>query len=336
MSDNSENLFFVHGFHPCLRAGAGIIPLSCRIIPDDIAYTNIGYGPSYKLPDSGSDPFGPNPFYDNDPYFGNKGIYMNLLDDWKHWKNKISNPYYPRYYYQTNLNRKIDKNPAFINSNMKKDVPKKIVSSFPQKEIISSPNKDKKQNNIDFPKKDDNSPRKHTSKSNDNGANVFITKCKKSLHQSLSPKIMEFLRKKRKRTKEKYKLRLRQPYIKNYLIKGVTEKRSLFYTPIKTIYEINNERLSVVLGLKEEDEDEEIKMLLDTEFRVYFEAFLNDEKSIIVNGMEIELENFDTLKDCFNEGKNPYSKKDKEIKKNYLDRMKNGEIPTRAKRKKNK
>ena len=86
---------------------------------------------------------------------------------------------------------------------------------------------------------------------------------------------MEFLRKKRKRTKEKYKLRLHQPYIKNYLIKGVTEKRSLFYTPIKTIYEINNERLSVVLGLKEEDEDEEIKMLLDTEFRVYFEAFLN-------------------------------------------------------------
>jgi len=137
MSDNSEILFFVHGFHPCLRAGAGIIPLSCRIIPDDIAYTNIGYGPSYKLPDSGSDPFGPNPFYDNDPYFENKGIYMNLLDDWKHWKNKISNPYYPRYYYQTNLNRKIDKNPAFINSNMKKDVPKKIVSSFPQKEIIS-------------------------------------------------------------------------------------------------------------------------------------------------------------------------------------------------------
>lgn len=44
--------------------------------------------------------------------------------------------------------------------------------------------------------------------------------------------------------------------------------------------------MSYILGLEEENEEEELKKKFHTEFHLYLEAFLNDEKSIIINGKE--------------------------------------------------
>ena len=61
---------------------------------------------------------------------------------------------------------------------------------------------------------------------------------------------------------------------------------------------------------------------------MYLEAFLNDEKSITIDGIELELKEFDTLSECFNEREKIYNKESKDKIKKYLEEMnqKKGQI----------
>lgn len=192
---------------------------------------------------------------------------------------------------------------------------------------------------------------KHTRKSNDNGSKVIINSCLKSIHKSLEESIKTFIGKKRKKEK-KINGKLHHPTINNYLIKGHEEKRSLFKSLLKTLYyetkpkrvpdKIKNEKekycynkevLDNILTLEEKSQTKlkELNMKFDAELKLYLEAFLNDKNYIIVNGEKLDLLKFETLKDCFNVGKNSYSPEEKEEIKQYIYDIIDNKIKSRKK-----
>ena len=72
-------------------------------------------------------------------------------------------------------------------------------------------------------------------------------------------------------------------------------------------------------------------MKFDAELKLYLEAYLNDKKFITVNGTQLDLEKFETLKDCFNEGKKSYTPVEKEEYKQYIYDIMDGKIKSKKK-----
>ena len=70
-------------------------------------------------------------------------------------------------------------------------------------------------------------------------------------------------------------------------------------------------------------------MKFDAELKLYLEAYLNDKKFITVNGTQLDLEKFETLKDCFNEGKKSYTPVEKEEYKQYIYDIMDGKIKSK-------
>ena len=194
------------------------------------------------------------------------------------------------------------------------------------------------------PSKDNPRKGKHTRKSKDNGIKVIITSCVRSMHNSLQKEIKAFIGKKKDKNGRIIKSQLHVPTINKYLIKGNKEKLLLFNSPIKEIYyntlpkrvknKIKNEKekysynkdvLNNILNIEEENDQIELKQLnvkFNAEFKIYLDAYLKNRKNITVNGINFELnEEFKTLKDCFNEGENSYTKKEKEEFKKHLIEM---------------
>ena len=61
---------------------------------------------------------------------------------------------------------------------------------------------------------------------------------------------------------------------------------------------------------------------------------MNDEKNINYENENLELnEDFKTLKECFNEGKDSYTLEQKAQFKTYIEHLMNGKISPRKKRK---
>ena len=193
---------------------------------------------------------------------------------------------------------------------------------------------------------------KHTRKSKDNASKVIIKSCLESIHKSLQENIKAFLGNKRKRNDKKINAKLHHPTINNYLTKGTEEKLSLIQSSLKTIYyntkpkrvpdKIKNEKekychnkvvLDDILTLKEKNQTnlKELNMKFDAELKLYLEAYLNDKKFITVNGTQLDLEKFETLKDCFNEGKKSYTPVEKEEYKQYIYDIMDGKIKSKKK-----
>jgi hypothetical protein len=164
------------------------------------------------------------------------------------------------------------------------------------------------------------------------------------MHNSLQKEIKAFIGKKKDKNGRIIKSQLHVPTINKYLIKGNKEKLLLFNSPIKEIYyntlpkrvknKIKNEKekysynkdvLNNILNIEEENDQIELKQLnvkFNAEFKIYLDAYLKNRKNITVNGINFELnEEFKTLKDCFNEGENSYTKKEKEEFKKHLIEM---------------
>ena len=194
------------------------------------------------------------------------------------------------------------------------------------------------------PPKDNPRKGKHTRKSIDNGIKVIITSCVRSMHNSLQKEIKTFIGKKKDNNRRKIKSQLHVPTINKYLIKGNKEKLNLFNSPVKVIYyntlpkrvknKIKNEKekysynkdvLNNILKIEEEDDQIELKQLnmkFNAEFKIYLDAYLKNKKNITINGISFELnEEFKTLKDCFNEGENSYTKEEKGEFKKHLNNM---------------
>jgi hypothetical protein len=190
-------------------------------------------------------------------------------------------------------------------------------------------------------KKDEESPKNeeerngnglHTRKSLDNAGKAFITACKKSLHISLFTDIKKYLKGKKKIPKFNY------PIINNYLNQKNAKKLELFDTPVKDLYKEKDKiTLDIILQLEKGDETIKTKVLnlkYNAKFLLYLKAFLYDKKTIIINGEEVELNNFKTLSECFNEGKREYDKNDRKNTIIYLEKMIKNKLQVRKERRK--
>ena len=168
-------------------------------------------------------------------------------------------------------------------------------------------------------------PKQHTKYDEDNAAKVFITRCKKSIHESNVVDIQIFAKEEKIKTNTTINVKFYEPVIHDYIKEGIPKKLQLFDTPIKTIYENNNKDvLDKILSIEQENNDIQIKILnlkFSAKFLLYLEAFLNDEKSITINGIELELKEFETLSECFNEGAIIHNKESKDKTKKYLEEM---------------
>ena len=191
-------------------------------------------------------------------------------------------------------------------------------------------------------------PNRHSREALDNASKVFIRKCKSCIDQVFQAEIIEFLKKKNNSTIKK----LNPPNIKNYLEKGNQLIIDLLKTPMKTLYENslprripneyknkkdeycekNKKYLNKILQLEENDEKikiKELNMKFNAQFRIYLEAFLYDEKTVNINGIKFYLKDFETLKDCFNEGEDKFTEEKKIEVKKRIEKMMRDEIETR-------
>ena len=193
-------------------------------------------------------------------------------------------------------------------------------------------------------------PNRHSREAPDNASKVFLRKCKSCIDQVFQAEIIEFLKKKNNSTIKK----LNPPNIKNYLEKGNQLIIDLLKTPMKTLYENsrpnripneyknkegeycekNKKYLNKILQLEENDEKikiKELNMKFNAQFRIYLEAFLYDEKTVNINGIKFYLKDFETLKDCFNEGEDKFTEEKKIEVKKRIEKMMRDEIETRIK-----
>ena len=93
--------------------------------------------------------------------------------------------------------------------------------------------------------------------------------------------------------------------------KGLTEEDK----EKDNIYERNKKNIDEILA---QDKHKILSALLNATFGDFFKAYLNDEKIIIINDIDINLEEFKTFGQCFNEGKDLYPPKLKEKYKKSL------------------
>ena len=199
-------------------------------------------------------------------------------------------------------------------------------------------------------KKDQNSlknKKKHSGKSPDNDFKKKLRYCMKNIYKYLQKEIKLFAKHKKIRIR-----RLHIPPIKKYLTKGNIEKCILLEKSIKTLFidmipkrvknEIKNEREKychnkIILNkiLKIEENDEKIKektfnIRFNAEFKIYFKAFLNNDKFIKINGILFYLtEEFKTIKDYYKEGKLKYTEKEKKACEEYINKIMNKNIQFR-------
>ena len=94
----------------------------------------------------------------------------------------------------------------------------------------------------------------------------------------------------------------------------------------------NTKIISLLLHLEKEDakrEEKKLKMIFNTPFKDYLLAFVKDEQFMIKES-QISLK-FETLKDCFNNGKIIYNAKDKDNLKNYTIKLFNRNMKRKKK-----
>ena len=178
---------------------------------------------------------------------------------------------------------------------------------------------------------------KHTKYDKDNGSNKLTIQCMKITTDYINNFI------------EKFNIgKLYNPNLTNNLTLNVVEKKAFLENKIKSYYEkyskpkhclkenkdnyINNNREIIEKLYKMKDRN--IKLIFEIPFCLYLRAFLNDEKIINYENENLELnEDFKTLKDCFNEGKDLYTIEQKAQYKTYIEKLMNGQISPRKKRK---
>ena len=166
---------------------------------------------------------------------------------------------------------------------------------------------DKGQNSLGHKKKGNKEECKHTKYDNDNASNKLIIQCMKITTDYINNFIEEFDVGK-----------LYNPNLTNNLALNVVEKKAFLENKIKIYYEkyskpqhcskenkdnyINNNREIIEKLYKKKERN--IKLIFEIPFCLYLKVFLNDEKIINYENENLELnEDFKTLKDCFNEGK---------------------------------
>ena len=252
---------------------------------------------------------------------------LNLFNDKKDKSGDSNN-------FDTNVETKNEKDKIDMAKNKKEKKNKGRPKNKKEKKDEESHKNEEGKKDEESPKNEEERNRNgvHTRKSLDNAGKAFITACKKSLHISLFTDIKKYLKGKNKIPKFNY------PIINNYLNQKNAKKLELFDTPVKDLYkEKDKKTLDIILQLEKGDETIKTKVLnlkYNAEFLLYLKAFLYDKKTIIINGEEVELNNFKTLSECFNEEKREYDKNDRKNTIIYLEKMIKNELPVRKERRK--
>ena len=252
---------------------------------------------------------------------------LNLFNDKKDKSGDSNN-------FDTNVETKNEKDKIDMAKNKKEKKNKGRPKNKKEKKDEESHKNEEGKKDEESPKNEEERNRNgvHTRKSLDNAGKAFITACKKSLHISLFTDIKKYLKGKKKIPKFNY------PLINNYLNQKNAKKLELFDTPVKDLYKEKDKiTLDIILQLEKGDETIKTKVLnlkYNAKFLLYLKAFLYDKKTIIINGEEVELNNFKTLSECFNEGKREYDKNDRKNTIIYLEKMIKNKLQVRKERRK--
>ena len=179
----------------------------------------------------------------------------------------------------------------------------------------------------------------------DNGFQTLCTACEEKINESIQTKIDNYLMEKNIKIDSKlYKpaitplpcsiakkvIFIEKPILKyylNYTKQRLNEERAGLSNKYK-----NTKIISLLLHLEKEDanrEEKKFKMIFNTPFKDYLLAFVKDEQFMIKES-QISLK-FETLKDCFNNGKIRYNAKDKDNLKNYTIKLFNRNMKRKKK-----
>ena len=259
-------------------------------------------------------------------------------------------------FFEYGQDRKEDKNEKFydndnvyfINKNDNKTIanekeePKEKNIKFITEKIDNSNNK------IELLRTKTKKARKSNNTKNvrkDNGFQTLCTACEEKINESIQTKIDNYLMEKNIKIDSKlYKpaitplpcsiakkvIFIEKPILKyylNYTKQRLNEERAGLSNKYK-----NTKIISLLLHLEKEDakrEEKKFKMIFNTPFKDYLLAFVKDEQFMIKES-QISLK-FETLKDCFNNGKIRYNAKDKDNLKNYTIKLFNKNMKRKKK-----
>ena len=179
----------------------------------------------------------------------------------------------------------------------------------------------------------------------DNGFQTLCTACEEKINESIQTEIDNYLMEKNIKIDSKlYKpaitplpcsiakkvIFIEKPILKYYL-KYTKQRLNEERAGLSNKYK-NTKIISLLLHLEKEDakrEEKKFKMIFNTPFKDYLLAFVKDEQFMIKES-QISLK-FETLKDCFNNGKIIYNAKDKDNLKNYTIKLFNRNMKRKKK-----
>ena len=239
-------------------------------------------------------------------------------------------------------------NVYFINNNDNKTIanekeePKEKKIKFITEKIDNSKNKKEL-----LTKKTKNARKSNNTKNvrKDNGFQTLCTACEEKINESIQTKIDNYLMEKNIKIDSKlYKpaitplpcsiakkvIFIEKPILKYYL-KYTKQRLNEERAGLSNKYK-NTKIISLLLHLEKEDakrEEKKFKMIFNTPFKDYLLAFVKDEQFMIKES-QISLK-FETLKDCFNNGKIRYNAKDKDNLKNYTIKLFNRNMKRKKK-----
>ncbi len=223
-----------------------------------------------------------------------------------------------------------------------KEEPKEKKIKFITEKIDNSKNKKEL-----LRKKTKNARKSNNTKNvrKDNGFQTLCTACEEKINESIQTEIDNYLMEKNIEIDSKlYKpaitplpcsiakkvIFIEKPILKYYL-KYTKQRLNEERAGLSNKYK-NTKIISLLLHLEKEDakrEEKKFKMIFNTPFKDYLLAFVKDEQFMIKES-QISLK-FETLKDCFNDGKIIYNAKDKDNLKNYTIKLFNRNMKRKKK-----
>ena len=189
-----------------------------------------------------------------------------------------------------------------------------------------------------------NSPHKgkHTNKSTDNGCKVLTIDEMKSIYNCCQEEVYSLFENKKKRISKKIFV----PTVTKYLTKSNEEKVSFLNSTTQSIfintkpkrvpannksYNHNKEVIPKILDFEQNDDTRKVKVLnlkFSAKINVFLEAYLNDKREVIIDGVKITLNNsFKTISDFARKYSDKYTADDiKKFRKYIYELLEKSEL----------
>ena len=186
---------------------------------------------------------------------------------------------------------------------------------------------------------------KHTDKSDDNGSKVIFTYFEKSLHNEIQEDVNSLFENKNIRISKKIK-KIYVPTVTKRLTKSNEKKVSFLNEATQSIfinmkpkrvpannksYNHNKEVIPKILDFEQNDDTRKVKVLnliFSAKIKVFIEAYLNDKREVIIDGVKITLNNsFKTISDFARKYSDKYTADDiKKFRKNIYRFLEKSEL----------